>query len=292
MRHSWKTLTNALMPLVASLGFGLGCGGSTENEVSPTPGEVVEPQPADDTATENQAAEAAETTEMKTEAVPEPPEEAATSKEAEAESEPERTPEPPAEPKNESEPPAEPKNESEPPAEPEDPDTADVELTPMSMDQLAAEIAQTDAPYTLVDCWASWCAPCKENFPHVIEMAEAYKDTGLRVVALAFDGGTGDPDEDARRIAAARGFLADKDLEHVDSMLVADDLVAAFETFDITTIPAVFIYDGEGNIVKRYTWDDPNNQFTYDQVERELAELLGVDPKGIVPTEAETETGE
>jgi hypothetical protein len=26
--------------------------------------------------------------------------------------------------------------------------------------------------------------------------------------------------------------------------------------------------------VKRFTWDDPNNQFTYDQVEKTVAELL------------------
>jgi Tol biopolymer transport system component len=52
-----------------------------------------------------------------------------------------------------------------------------------------------------------------------------------------------------------------------------------FERFDILAIPAVFVYDADGKEVKRYTWDDPSNQFTYEQVEKEVAELLGITPE-------------
>ena len=39
--------------------------------------------------------------------------------------------------------------------------------------------------FTLVDAWATWCAPCKENFPHVVEMHEKYASKGLQVISLS-----------------------------------------------------------------------------------------------------------
>ena len=33
--------------------------------------------------------------------------------------------------------------------------------------------------YTLVDAWSTTCGPCKENFPHVLEMHKKYAGKGL-----------------------------------------------------------------------------------------------------------------
>ncbi|CAN5914968.1 hypothetical protein BH23PLA1_BH23PLA1_07460 [soil metagenome] len=153
-----------------------------------------------------------------------------------------------------------------------------LEMTPVSLEELKQKIAESDAKYTLVDCWATWCGPCKENFPHVLEMHEKYGDKGLKVASLSFDKGTGDADFDAKQVAAAQSFLGEINASGITNyVLEVDNIGDAFEAFDITTIPAVFLYDSEGNEVKRYTWDDPSNQFTYEQVEEEVAEMLGAE---------------
>lgn len=150
-------------------------------------------------------------------------------------------------------------------------------LKPLNFAALQKNIADADARFTLVDCWASWCGPCKENYPDLNVMDAKYRDKGLRVIAVAFDGGNGDEEYDGREIAAAEKFIAEQK-PTFDNFRLDEERDLMFEKFDISTIPAVFVYDADGKEIKRYTWDDPNNQFTYEQVEKEVAALLSAKP--------------
>lgn len=42
-------------------------------------------------------------------------------------------------------------------------------------------------PLTLVNMWATWCGPCKEEFPDLQVIHEQYGPRGLRVVAVSTD---------------------------------------------------------------------------------------------------------
>jgi len=68
-------------------------------------------------------------------------------------------------------------------------------------------------------------------------------------------------------------FLLMKLLERARSQQV--EFPATVSTPYVNTIPAVFIFGQDGKELKRFTMDDPSHQFTYDQVEKYLIDLLG-----------------
>lgn len=152
---------------------------------------------------------------------------------------------------------------------------AGVTLEALKYDALKARIAlpgDANHKYTLVDVWSTTCAPCKENFPHLVEMHHKYGAKGLRTVSLSLDDTT-----DAKAVEAARAFLREKKATFLN-VLLDEDYGVGFDKLDISTIPAVFVFDRDGKQVKKYTMDDPNHQFTYEQVEKDVSALLSGKP--------------
>jgi len=143
---------------------------------------------------------------------------------------------------------------------------------PQFKDRLAAS---KGAKFTLVDVWATTCGPCKENFPHLVEMHRKYSGKGLAVISLTLDDPT-----DAKAVAEAEKFLREKKAVFTN-VLLDENYGDGFDKLDINTIPAVFLFGPDGKEMKRFTMDDPYHQFTYEQVEKEVIALLeGTQPKG------------
>ena len=122
--------------------------------------------------------------------------------------------------------------------------------------------------YTIVDAWSTTCGPCKENFPHLVEMHRKYAKKGLAVISLSLD----DPTDKAA-VAEAEKFLKAKKAGFTN-VLLDENFGDGFDKLKISAIPAVFVYGPDGKEVKRFTMDDPNNQFTYDEVEKAIVALL------------------
>ena len=58
-------------------------------------------------------------------------------------------------------------------------------------------------PVTLVNVWATWCGPCKAEFPELQTLHTTYSPRGLRVVAISID-----TDGDAEVAASAKAMGA------------------------------------------------------------------------------------
>lgn len=62
--------------------------------------------------------------------------------------------------------------------------TVPVELTPVSAAGLERAIAEQKGKVVLVDVWFLGCTPCREKFPHVVELHRKYAADGLAVMSV------------------------------------------------------------------------------------------------------------
>ncbi len=132
-----------------------------------------------------------------------------------------------------------------------------------------ADAEKNNFKYTLVDAWASNCGPCKENFPHLVEINTKYGPKGLQVISLSLDDVSNTKD-----CEAVKDFLNKKKATFLN-VLLDEEFGVGYDKLNISAIPAVFLFGPDGKEVKRFTMDDPNNQFTYEQVEQEIEKRLG-----------------
>ncbi len=120
----------------------------------------------------------------------------------------------------------------------------------------------------VVDFWATWCYSCIKRFPRMVELDQKYRDRGVRFVSMLLE----DPD-DSMAISMAGQFLARQNaaFEH---FMMQENMMDSFEWLDLLGIPAVFIYEPGGALRVRLTGDNPNNQFTDEDIDQEIAALL------------------
>ena len=159
-------------------------------------------------------------------------------------------------------------------------DSPEVKLETLKWDAFQGRLAGARAnkpKYTIVDAWATWCGPCKENFPHVIEMHQKYANKGLPGgISLSFD----DPDRRESRGGRPQ-FLREKKATSSTTCSTRSS-GSASRSSNINAIPAVFLYGPDGKEVKRFTMDDLNNQFTYDAGRRRRSRRSWRDGRGRV----------
>ena len=61
-------------------------------------------------------------------------------------------------------------------------------LTP---DNKRVKLSDFQGKYTLVDFWASWCVPCRQENPNIVRQYHAYKDKGFTILGVSLDDNPG-----------------------------------------------------------------------------------------------------
>jgi len=123
------------------------------------------------------------------------------------------------------------------------------------------DVLATPARVRVVDFWASWCAPCREQLPALDRLARAYGPNGLAVYAVAFD-------EDRAQVQA---FLQGTP---VSFPVLWDKGGARLSArFEVTRLPTTVVVDAGGTIrAVHLGFDAVEGTRIEDEVRRLLAE--------------------
>ncbi len=96
---------------------------------------------------------------------------------------------------------------------------------------------------TLIDFWAAWCKPCRDENPNIVRVYNKYRDQGFNVIGISLDR----QDQKDRWIKAIED---DKlDWPQISNLQFWDEPIA--QLYGIRAIPAAFILDENGVIVAR-----------------------------------------
>src|SRR3569832_1008557 len=58
-------------------------------------------------------------------------------------------------------------------------------LDPATADQILAAVKTAGSKAVLVNLWATWCVPCRQEFPDLMRFYKAYKDRGVRLLLVS-----------------------------------------------------------------------------------------------------------
>lgn len=98
----------------------------------------------------------------------------------------------------------------------------------------------------LVNFWATWCGPCVDEFPELVELSRRYGSDGLQLVTVSANS----PEERPQVVAFLQRFSPPSR----NLLFSSTDLYTMLKAFDsawVETIPYTALVDRQGKIVFR-----------------------------------------
>ncbi|MEO5617224.1 MAG: redoxin domain-containing protein [Candidatus Eisenbacteria bacterium] len=112
---------------------------------------------------------------------------------------------------------------------------------------------------TLLDFWATWCVPCVKNAPELNRLHREWSGRGFQVLGISIDEGG---------VKKVRPFLKRHAVKY--PLVVDSEKPSAWSSFRVKAVPAAYLIDAEGNIVRQWLGRvDPA------EVEKALTGMLG-----------------
>ena len=134
-------------------------------------------------------------------------------------------------------------------------------LRPTDAASLVALANDGRARVTVLNVWATWCMPCRQEFPELLEATRAHAGDGVRLVLVSTDFDEQMPD--VRRFLADHGIRDTTYVKHGSDQAFIDGLNPHWTG----TIPATFVYDATGRRVA--FWEGRANRARFEAAIRQ-----------------------
>ena len=113
----------------------------------------------------------------------------------------------------------------------------------VTIEQFHQILQDREAALKVVNFWATWCAPCLEEFPDFIRLGKDLADQGVEVFFVSMDF------EDEK--PAVEAFLAEQGYSDTSYLRIGKDseFIPAIQEAWTGALPATFLYSQNGSLV-------------------------------------------
>jgi peroxiredoxin len=119
-------------------------------------------------------------------------------------------------------------------------------------------LAEQRGRVVMVNFWATWCGPCREEMPQLNRLYQKYKGAGFVLLGVNVD-------DDTRKAADVAGKLG------VTFPVLLDTDKVVSKLYDLSTMPSTVLIDRDGKV--RYVHRGYLNGYE-DNYEKQIRELL------------------
>ncbi|MFI5175004.1 MAG: TlpA disulfide reductase family protein [Terriglobia bacterium] len=113
-----------------------------------------------------------------------------------------------------------------------------VNFTAKNLDAKEVKLSDFKGKVVLVNFWAVWCGPCREEIPELVQLYNTYRDKGFVIVGVS----------DASDLSEIKSFVN----EHKMNYPVVIDDGDISDEYNVSGFPTSFLIDRNGKIVKKY----------------------------------------
>ena len=125
-------------------------------------------------------------------------------------------------------------------------------LVPMDRDALRGELSASEGRVALVNLWATWCTPCLQEIPDLLALEAELPASDFRLLAISMDD------------AYSEGWVTEFKAKHfptlvsfINAELDMDTLVSVIDPEWNETLPTSYIFNSEGEVVKKVQGKKP-----------------------------------
>ena len=139
-----------------------------------------------------------------------------------------------------------------------------LEVSEITIAELNDIIKNREGRVLLINIWATWCVPCKEEFPDLIKISDKYGEQ-IELVGISIDY----PDEIESKIVPFLNELQPNFINYVNGENDSEMFINNLNPKWSGAIPATFFYDLEG---KQYLFYE--GKMSFEEIENEALKMI------------------